>query len=190
MPLFQRVLPRHLQLIFDINVHLMEACERQWPGDNEKKRTCSLIEENGDKMVRMAHLSVVGSHAVNGVAALHTELLKRNLFPDFNELYPGKFNNKTNGITPRRWLLQCNPRLARFITDRLGPAWGRDLDQLRQLEKWAGDPGFQREFMAIKHANKQDLAAVIRAECEGSKSRPTPSSTCRSNACMSTSAST
>jgi len=115
---------------------------------------------------------VVGSHAVNGVAALHTELLKRNLFPDFNELYPGKFNNKTNGITPRRWLLQCNPRLARFITDHLGPAWGRDLDQLRKLEKWAGDPGFQREFMAIKQANKQDLAAVIRAECHGLEVSP------------------
>jgi len=172
VPLFQRVLPRHLQLIFDINVYLMEACERQWPGDNQKKRACSLIEENGDKMVRMAHLSVVGSHAVNGVAALHTELLKRNLFPDFNELYPGKFNNKTNGITPRRWLLQCNPRLARFITDHLGPAWGRDLDQLRKLEKWAGDPGFQREFMAIKQANKQDLAAVIRAECHGLEVSP------------------
>jgi starch phosphorylase len=172
VPLFQRVLPRHLQLIFDINVYIMEACEHQWPGDNQKKRTCSLIEENGDKMVRMAHLSVVACHAVNGVAALHTELLKRNVFPDFNELYPGKFNNKTNGITPRRWLLQCNPRLARLVTDRIGPAWGRDLDQLRQLEKWADDPGFQREFMAIKQANKQDLTAMIRAECDGLEVSP------------------
>ena len=172
VPLFQRVLPRHLQLIFDINVYIMEACEHQWPGDNQKKRTCSLIEENGDKMVRMAHLSVVACHAVNGVAALHTELLKRNVFPDFNELYPGKFNNKTNGITPRRWLLQCNPRLARLVTDHIGPAWGRDLDQLRKLEKWADDPGFQREFMAIKQANKQDLTAVIRAECDGLEVSP------------------
>jgi starch phosphorylase len=170
--LFQRVLPRHLQLIFDINVYIMEACEHQWPGDNQKKRTCSLIEENGDKMVRMAHLSVVACHAVNGVAVLHTELLKRNVFPDFNELYPGKFNNKTNGITPRRWLLQCNPRLARLVTDHIGPAWGRDLDQLRKLEKWADDPGFQREFMAIKQANKRDLAAVIRAECDGLEVSP------------------
>jgi starch phosphorylase len=172
VPLFQRVLPRHLQLIFDINVYIMEACEHQWPGDNQKKRTCSLIEENGDKMVRMAHLSVVACHAVNGVAALHTELLKRNVFPDFNELYPGKFNNKTNGITPRRWLLQCNPRLARLVTDRIGPAWGRDLDQLRKLEKWADDPGFQREFMAIKQANKQDVTAMIRAECDGLEVSP------------------
>jgi starch phosphorylase len=172
MPLFQRVLPRHLQIIFDINVRLLKECERQWPGDNQKKRDCSLIEENGAKMVRMAHLSIVGSHAVNGVAALHTELLKRKLFPYFNELYPGKFNNKTNGITPRRWLLQCNPRLARLVTDRLGNAWVRDLDQLRKLEKWADDPEFQREFMAIKHANKQDLAAVIRTECNGLEVSP------------------
>ena len=172
VPLFQRVLPRHLQLIYDINVDLMEACERQWPGDNQKKRACSLIEENGDKLVRMAHVSVVGSHAVNGVAALHSDLLKRNLFPDFSELYPGKLNNKTNGITPRRWLLQCNPRLARFITDHLGPAWARDLEQLRKLERWADDPDFQHEFMAIKNANKQDLAAVIRAECNGLEVSP------------------
>ena len=165
--LFQRVLPRHLQLIFDINVCLMEACERQWPGDNQKKRVCSLIEENGDKMVRMAHLSVAACHAVNGVAALHTELLKRNVFPDFDALYPGRFTNKTNGITPRRWLLQCNPRLARLVTDRIGLGWARDLDQLRQLEKWAGDPDFQREFTAIKQTNKRDLAGVIREECDG-----------------------
>jgi starch phosphorylase len=123
-------------------------------------------------MVRMAHLSVVACHAVNGVAALHTELLKRNVFPDFNELYPGKFNNKTNGITPRRWLLQCNPRLARLVIDRIGPAWARDLGQLRRLEEWADDPGFQREFMAIKQANKQDLAAVIRSECDGLEVSP------------------
>ncbi|MDD2763317.1 MAG: glycogen/starch/alpha-glucan phosphorylase [Opitutaceae bacterium] len=172
VPLYQRVLPRHLQIIYDINVRLMEACELQWPGDNQKKRDCSLIEENGAKMVRMAHLSVVGSHAVNGVAALHTELLKRDLFPHFDALYPGRFNNKTNGITPRRWLLQCNPCLARLVTDHLGPGWARELDQLRKLEKWADDPEFQREFMAIKQANKQDLAAVIRAECDGLEISP------------------
>src|SRR5208283_2216064 len=170
--LFQRVLPRHLQIIFEINAQLMAACERKWPGDNEKKRACSLIEENGDKMVRMSYLSVAASHSVNGVAALHTQLLRRNLFPDFDALFPGKFNNKTNGITPRRWLLQCNPRLARMITGRLGPAWVRDLEQLRQLEKWADHAAFQQEFMAIKRANKQDLAAVIRAECGGLEVSP------------------
>ncbi len=172
VPLFQRVLPRHLELIFDINVRLLETCERQWPGDNGKKRDCSLIEENGTKDVRMANLSIVGSHAVNGVAALHTELLQRNLFPHFAALYPGKFTNKTNGITPRRWLLQCNPRLAALITDRLGDAWIRDLDQLRGLERWADDPGFQQEFMAIKRANKEALAAIIRAQCDGLEVSP------------------
>ena len=170
--LFQRVLPRHLQLIFEINAQLMVACEQKWSGDNLKKRACSLIEENGDKMVRMSYLSVAASHSVNGVAALHTQLLRRNLFPEFDALFPGKFNNKTNGITPRRWLLQCNPRLARMVTDRLGPGWVRDLEQLRQLEKWADDPGFQQEFMAIKRANKQDLAAVIRTECGGLEVSP------------------
>ena len=172
VPLIQRVLPRHLQLIFDINAHLMEACDRQWPGDNQKKRACSLIEENGDKMVRMSYLCVVASNSVNGVAALHTRLLRSRLFPEYDALFPGRFNNKTNGIAPRRWLLQCNPRLASLVTDRLGTAWVRDLDQLRQLEKWADDAGFQRDFMAVKRANKEDLAAVIRAECGGLEVSP------------------
>ena len=170
--LLQRVLPRHLQIIYDINAQLMEACEQKWPGDNQKKKACSLIEENGDKLVRMSYLSVVASHTVNGVAALHTQLLRRNLFPEFDALYPGRFNNKTNGIAPRRWLRQCNPRLAGLITDRVGSAWVRDLDQLRRLEKWADDAEFQREFMAVKRANKQDLAAVIRAECDGLEVSP------------------
>jgi len=164
--LFERVLPRHLQIIYDLNAHLLAAVEAKWPGDNEKKRVCSLIEENGHKMVRMANLAVAGSHAVNGVAALHTELLKKHLFPEFDALFPGRFQNKTNGITPRRWLLKSNPRLAALITRALGRAdWPRDLDLLRGLEKFADDPAFQREFMAIKRANKVDFAAVIQAEC-------------------------
>jgi starch phosphorylase len=166
VPLFERVLPRHLQLIYDINARLMTACEAKWPGDDGKKRICSLIEEGGQKVVRMANLAVVGSHAVNGVAALHTALLKKNLFPEFDALYPGKFQNKTNGITPRRWLLKSNPRLAALITRALGSgAWPRDLDLLRGLEKFTDDPDFCSEFMAIKRANKIDLAAVIKAEC-------------------------
>jgi starch phosphorylase len=166
VPLFARVLPRHLQIIFEINRRLMLELDQRWPGDNEKKRICSLIEEGGAKAIRMANLAVVGAHAVNGVAALHTDLLKRDLFPEFDALYPGKFQNKTNGITPRRWLLDCNPRLARLITERLGSGdWVRDLDKLRGLEAFADDPGFQAEFMAIKRANKVDLAAVIKAEC-------------------------
>jgi len=166
VPLFSRVLPRHLQIIFEINRRLMTELELKWPGDDEKKRICSLIEEGGAKSIRMANLAVVGAHAVNGVAALHTDLLKRDLFPEFDALYPGKFQNKTNGITPRRWLLDCNPRLASLITHKLGSsAWVRDLDLLRGLEGPANDPEFQREFMAIKRANKVDLAAVIKAEC-------------------------
>ncbi len=164
--LFQRMLPRHLQLIYEINVRLMETCERQWPGDDGKKRVCSLIEEDGGRMVRMAHLAVVGSHSVNGVAALHSALLKGTLFPEFDRLYPGRFNNKTNGITPRRWLLQANPRLAALITRTLGSsAWISDLAQLRRLDEFADDAGFRQEFMAVKRDNKIDLAALIESEC-------------------------
>ncbi|MEI7552108.1 MAG: glycogen/starch/alpha-glucan phosphorylase [Verrucomicrobiota bacterium] len=164
--LFERVLPRHLQIIYDLNTRLLAAVEAKWPGDNDKKRACSLIEENGHKLVRMANLAVAGSHAVNGVAALHTELLKKHLFPEFDALFPGRFQNKTNGITPRRWLLKSNPRLAALITQTLGGEdWVRDLDLLRGLEPFAAVPAFQREFMAIKRANKVDFAAVIQAEC-------------------------
>jgi starch phosphorylase len=165
VPLFERVLPRHLQIIYNINERLMQVVELRWPGDSGKKRVCSLIEENGGKSVRMANLAVAGCHTVNGVAALHTALLKKHLFPEFDELYPGKFQNKTNGITPRRWLLKCNPRLALLITSKIGDRWPRDLDQLRGLEKFAGEQAFQEEFMAIKRANKVDLAAVIESEC-------------------------
>ena len=164
--LFERLLPRHLQIIYEINAKLMVVVDAKWPGDNEKKRICSLIEENGHRQVRMANLAVAGSHTVNGVAALHTVLLKKDLFPEFDSLYPGKFQNKTNGITPRRWLLKSNPRLAALITQKLGSLdWARDLDLLHGLEKFAEDAAFQREFMAIKRANKVDLAAVIKAEC-------------------------
>ncbi len=163
--LFERILPRHLQIIYEINSRLLKLVEQKWPGDNGKKSVCSLIEENGGKRVRMANLAVAGSHAVNGVAELHTALLKKDLFPEFNELYPGKIQNKTNGITPRRWLLKCNPRLAGLITGKIGPGWARDLAELRRLEKWADDRAFQEEFMAIKAFNKADLAAVIQQEC-------------------------
>jgi glycogen phosphorylase len=166
VPLFQRVLPRHLQIIFEINSRLMATCAAKWPGDNAKMRVCSLIEENGGKMVRMANLAVAGSHAVNGVAALHTALLRKHLFPEFDALYPGKFQNKTNGITPRRWLLQCNPLLSAFITETLGhDSWVRDLDLLQELAKSAKIPAAQKKFMAIKRANKVELAAVIKESC-------------------------
>ncbi len=164
--LFERVLPRHLQIIYDINARLLKTVEHMWPGQIEKMRVCSLVEEGSPRMIRMANLAVAGSHAVNGVAALHTELLKKHLFPEFDALFPGKFQNKTNGITPRRWLLQCNPALSELISAKLGSeAWARDLDLLRGLEKFAGDAAFQEQFMAIKRANKVNLATVIKAEC-------------------------
>jgi len=162
--LFQKVLPRHLQLIFEINKRFLEQVDARWPGDVHKKRVLSIIEEGHSQMVRMAHLSVVGSFSVNGVAALHTQLLKSDLFPEFDEFYPGKFNNKTNGITPRRWLLACNPRLSDLITAKIGEGWGRDLDRLRGLEQFAEDPQFQSDFMAVKHANKVDLSRIIKTQ--------------------------
>jgi starch phosphorylase len=163
--LFNKVLPRHLQIIFEINKRFLDDVEARWPGDAHKKRVLSIIEEGHHQMVRMAHLSVVGCHSVNGVAALHTQLIKSDLFPEFDAMYPGRFNNKTNGITPRRWLLACNPRLSELITGKIGHGWERDLDKLRGLEAYADDAEFQRAFMDIKHANKVDLARLIKKEC-------------------------
>jgi len=165
VPLFQKVLPRHVQLIFEINKRLLEQVEARYPGDAHKKQVMSLIEEGGVQMIRMAHLAVVGSHSVNGVAALHTELLKKHLFSDFNEFYPGKFNNKTNGITPRRWLQASNPRLSSLINSKIGNGWVKHQEELRKLEQWADDADFQNDFMAVKHANKVDLAKIILKEC-------------------------
>jgi glycogen phosphorylase len=165
VPLLQKVLPRHVQIIFDVNARLMKEVEQKWPGDVGRMRRISLIEENGAKMVRMAHLAVYGGHSTNGVAALHTQLLRKHLFPDFDELFPDRFNNKTNGITPRRWLLAANRELAALITSKIGDGWPRDLSRLRKLEKWADDPEFQDAFMAIKHANKAKLAEIIESQC-------------------------
>ncbi|WP_221029819.1 glycogen/starch/alpha-glucan phosphorylase [Actomonas aquatica] len=167
VPLFSRVLPRHLQLIYEVNRRHLEEVAAKWPGDNGMLQLCSLVEENGGKQLRMANLAVVGSHAVNGVAALHTELLKKDLFPYFNSLYPGKFRNKTNGITPRRWLVDCNPRLSALITETLGHEdWPRNLDLLQDLGKYADDAAFQKKFMDIKRANKVDLAKLIKELCD------------------------
>jgi len=164
--LFQKVLPRHLQIIYEINRRFLEdTVEIKWPGDAGKKRSLSLIEEGSPKMVRMAHLAVVGSHSVNGVAALHTDLLKRHLFADFYTLYPERFNNKTNGITPRRWLSGCNPRLAELIDLTIGPDWRTQLERLKDLEPYAKQPNFQERFMHIKHQNKIALAEYIRRVC-------------------------
>jgi starch phosphorylase len=161
--LFERVLPRHLQLIFEINSRFLQSeVARKWPNDLNKVRALSLIGEEGGKRVRMAHLSVLASHTVNGVAELHTRLLKEKLFPDFNELFPGRFLNITNGITPRRWLQVCNPELAALITSSIGDAWTHDASQLRKLEAFAGDPGFQQRFRAVKRLHKEKLTVLIK----------------------------
>lgn len=166
VPLFEKVLPRHLQIIFEINRRLMELVESRWPGDNWMKRDLSLIEEGHPKMVRMAHLAVVGSHMVNGVAAIHSELLKTMLFPSFNALYPNKFTNKTNGITPRRWLLACNPKLSKLIDSvKIEKNWPKNLGALRGLESYADDAKFQDAYMKVKYENKVALAETIKQEC-------------------------
>ncbi|MGJ8654265.1 MAG: glycogen/starch/alpha-glucan phosphorylase [Opitutaceae bacterium] len=165
VPLFEKVLPRHLEIIFEINTRfLQDEVEAMWPGDNAKKFELSIIEEGHPKMVRMAYLSVVGSTKVNGVAALHTELLKKDLFSTFHELYPNKLINMTNGITPRRWLLACNPGLSELITEKVGADWPKDLDSLQSISKFADDAKFQKRFMDIKRANKQAFADFVLAD--------------------------
>jgi starch phosphorylase len=166
VPLFEKVLPRHLQIIYEINRRFLEEeVAKRWPGDIGKLAELSIIEEGAPKMIRMAYLSVIGSHTTNGVAALHTDLLKRHLFKSFHELYPGRFQNKTNGITPRRWLKACNGGLSSLIDRAIGPDWPADLDRLRGLEAFADDAGFQSEFMAVKRANKERLARFISDRC-------------------------
>jgi len=154
-----------MQIIFEINKRHLQEVEKMWPGNVGKKRALSLIEESSPQMVRMAHLAVVGSHSVNGVAELHSRLLRTQLFPDFDAMWPTKFQNKTNGITPRRWLMAANPRLANLVTSRIGDQWKSDLNALRALEPFADDPTFQKDYMDVKRANKVDLAEIILEEC-------------------------
>lgn len=159
--LMQKVLPRHLQIIYEINRRFLQQVELTFPGDVDRLRRMSVIEETPVKQVRMANLAVVGSHSVNGVSALHSELVKTRLFPDYHALWPKKFNNKTNGITPRRWLYKCNPSLATLISDALGQDWVTDLDQLRGLEPLAHDPAFADAVARVKRGNKALLAQYI-----------------------------
>lgn len=167
VPLFRKVLPRHLQILFEINHRFLTGeVDAVWPGDDARKRDFSLIEEGQPQMIRMAYLSVVASHTVNGVAALHTELLKRHLLSHFHELYPKKIQNKTNGITPRRWLLGCNPGLTELVTEAIGTGWEADLDRLRELEPLAEDAGFRETFMEVKRRNKVAFAAYIKEEMD------------------------
>ena len=159
--LMQHVLPRHLEIIFRINQEFLELAARHRPGDLAFLGRLSLIDEHGERRVRMAHLSIVGSHKVNGVSALHSELLVQTIFADFADLWPDRFVNMTNGVTPRRWLAQANPGLAGLLDRTLGTGWRLDLDQLQGLAALKTQPSLQAEFMAVKRANKQRLAAYI-----------------------------
>jgi starch phosphorylase len=161
LPLFEYVLPRHLDIIYDINHRFLQKVTTIWPGDLERMQRTSIIEEGEPKHVRMAHLAIVGSHSVNGVSMLHSELVQTSLVPDFYALWPERFNNKTNGITQRRWLLQANPGLAGLITNTIGDAWITNLEALRGLEPQAQDKAFQQAFMDVKRANKMRLAQRI-----------------------------
>ncbi|RJQ49343.1 MAG: glycogen/starch/alpha-glucan phosphorylase [Gammaproteobacteria bacterium] len=160
--LFETMLPRHLQIIYEINQRFLKQVVHQHPGDFDLMRRLSIVDEDNGKRVRMAHLAIVGSHKVNGVAALHTHLLQTSTFRDFNEFFPGRIINKTNGITPRLWLNQANPGLARLITARIGPHWITQLDELKKLAPLSQDAQFRAEFRAVKRANKERLAGLIR----------------------------
>ncbi|WP_303902685.1 glycogen/starch/alpha-glucan phosphorylase [Thiohalomonas denitrificans] len=161
VPLFAELLPRHLEIIYEINHHFLEEVRQRFPGDEERVARMSLIDESGVRYVRMAHLAVVGSHTVNGVAELHTELLRSDVLRDFNEFEPKKLTNKTNGITPRRFLLFSNPGLAALITEYIGDHWVTDLDVLRELEPYADDQDFQLRWRDAKGENKANLAAYL-----------------------------
>ncbi len=160
--LLDYVLPRHLQIIYEINRRFLDDVAKRWPGDADRLQRMSLIAEGPAKQARMAHLAIVGSHSINGVAAVHSELVKTQLVPDFAALWPDRFNNKTNGVTPRRWMLAANPPLAALITEAVGDGWACDLDHLRRLEPLAQDGAFQERFAAAKHENKQRLASYIK----------------------------
>ena len=161
--LMQHVLPRHLEIIFRINAEFLAEAAAHRPGDNEFLRRLSLVDESGERRVRMAHLSIVGSHKVNGVSALHSKLLVQTIFADFASLWPGRFTNMTNGVTPRRWLAQANPSLSSLIDSTIGSGWRLDLTQLARLKPHAEREDFRKAFMAVKHANKARLAAHIEA---------------------------
>jgi starch phosphorylase len=162
--MLERLLPRHLQIIYEINARFMRNVASRYPLDGDRLRRMSIIEEDGEKHVRMAHLAIVGSCSVNGVAKLHSDLLRNVVLRDFAEYWPAKFNNKTNGITPRRWLLKANPALAQLITETIGEHWITDLDQLRKLEAFADQAGFQERFFMAKRYNKEALAQHIQRE--------------------------
>ncbi|HMB72350.1 MAG TPA: glycogen/starch/alpha-glucan phosphorylase [Gammaproteobacteria bacterium] len=165
--LFRRVLPRHLEIIFEINKRFLDELRVRYIADDSKVNEMSLINESGERYVRMAHLACVGSHAINGVAELHTRLLREQVIPGFAQLWPERLSSKTNGVTPRRWIALANPRLAELMTEALGDGWLRDLDQLRGLEAFAEDAAFRDRWRAVKQANKHDMMTRMRRHSAG-----------------------
>lgn len=166
--LFEKLLPRLLEIIYEINAQFLHEVAMRWPGDVKRQRRMSIIEENDEKMIRMAYLAIVGSFSVNGVAELHTKLLKQELFRDFYTMWPSKFNNKTNGVTPRRWIAHANPGLTELVTEKIGPDWIADLSQLSQLKKFINpeQKDFQKRWFKIKQDNKKRLAKLVKKECQ------------------------
>jgi starch phosphorylase len=162
---FQQLLPRILQIIYEINARFLSEVASRWPGDMERQRRMSLIEEGYEPQVRMAYLAIAGSFSVNGVAELHSRLLKHGLFRDFYELWPHKFNNKTNGVTPRRWLALCNPGLHELLDETIGAGWVCELTRLERLAPHADDPAFRLRWRTIKQANKERLAQLVARDC-------------------------
>ncbi len=160
--MIEKILPRHLEIIYEINSRFLAEVEKKWPGDNKIKQKLSIIEEGNNKMVRMGNLSVIGSFAVNGVAEIHSKLVKQNLFPEFDQMWPDKLTNVTNGITPRRWLKACNPELSALIDKKIGTDWPLNLKKLKDLEKFATEAKFQKDFMKIKLNNKIALASEVK----------------------------
>nr|WP_136249589.1 glycogen/starch/alpha-glucan phosphorylase [Ningiella ruwaisensis] len=161
--MMEKILPRHIEIIYEINHRFMQEVEKKWPGDNAIKAKLSIIEESNEKMVRMGNLSVIGAFAVNGVAEIHSRLVKQDLFPEFDQLYPGKLTNVTNGITPRRWLKACNPLLSELISKKIGDDWPLELSKLDGLSEFADNKTFQNSFMRVKQKNKDALAKEIKA---------------------------
>jgi starch phosphorylase len=161
VPMFERLLPRHLQIIYLINRDFLQSVETRYPGDDARRRSLSIIDDGGDRRVRMAHLAIIGSRRVNGVAQLHSDLMRQQVFSGFADLYPDRFINVTNGIAVRRWLKQSNPGLSALLTERLGSAWENDLEELGRLIGAADDAEFRRQFRGIKRTNKQRLADEV-----------------------------
>ncbi|MDH5517590.1 MAG: glycogen/starch/alpha-glucan phosphorylase [Gammaproteobacteria bacterium] len=164
--LFEKLLPRLLQIIYEINARFLKQVASKWPGDQGRQIRMSVIEEGETKSVRMAYLAIIGSFSVNGVAALHSKLLTEGLFRDFYELWPEKFNNKTNGVTPRRWIAHANPLMTELISQKIGNEWVRDLQQIDQLKRYADDEVFHSSWQAVKSLNKKRLAELVSSQCD------------------------